>query len=92
MGEVYANRMIGVSENDWKTFVANWRAADAADRQWQRQNPVSPQQAIAFSLELLNIREALHGDPFIKDEIRLKEEQEVRETWKRLRERWPRGG
>ena len=92
MGEVYANTMIGVSENDWKRFVENWRAAEAADREWLRKNPTSPQQAIAWSLELLNIREALHGNPFAKDAITLREEEEVRRTWARLRERWPRGG
>ena len=92
MGEVYANRMIGVSENNWKAFVEQRRAAAKAEREWLKKNPTTPQQAIASSLELLNIYESLHGDPFVKDEITLREEEEARQAWKRLYERWPRGG
>ena len=79
-------------QNDWKTFVENRRAAAKAEREWLRKNPPAPEQAIAWSLELLNIYEYLHGNPFLKDDITLREEEEVRETWRRLRERWPRGG
>src|SRR5438874_5250133 len=69
MGRVYANRMNDVSENDWKTFVEQRRAAAKAEREWLKENPTTPQQAIALSLELLNIYESLHGNPFVKDEI-----------------------
>ena len=84
--------MIGVSENDWKAFVEQRTAAAKAEREWLKKNPTTPQQAIALSLELLNIYESLHGNPFVKDEITLREEEEARQAWKRLYERWPRGG
>ena len=91
MGEVYANTMIDVSENDWKGFVERRRAAAKAERELARRDPMPPELAISLSLEMLNLYESLHGNPFVKDEITLREEEEVRQTWKRLRERWPRG-
>ena len=81
-----------MSENDWKRFVDERRAVARIERQLLRQNPPTPEQAVADALELLNIYESLHGDPFVKDEITLREEEQVRETWARLIERWPRGG
>ena len=83
--------MKGVSENDWKAFAESRRAAEKAERELARRDPMPLQLAISLSLEMLNLYESLHGDPFVKDEITLREEAEVRETWKRLRERWPRG-
>lgn len=79
-------------ENDWKRFVEERRAVARVERELLRKNPPTTREAVAHALELLNIYESLHGDPFVKDEITLREEQEVRETWKRLVERWPRGG
>jgi len=84
--------MKGVSENDWKRFVEERRAAAKAERELARKDPMPLPLAISLSLEMLNLYESMHGDPFVKDEITLREEAEVRETWKRLRERWPRGG
>jgi hypothetical protein len=92
MREVYANTMNGVQENDWKTFVEQRRAAAKAERELARRDPMRPELAIALSLEMLNLYESLHGNPFVKDEITLREEEEVRRTWQRLRERWPRAG
>ena len=83
--------MKGVSENDWKAFVEQRRAVEKRERELARQNPMPLPLVISLSLEMLNLYEALHGNPFVKDEITLREEAEVRETWKRLRERWPHG-
>ena len=83
--------MKGVSENDWKAFAERWKIANKAERELARRDPMPLQLVISLSLEMLNLYESLHGDPFVKDEITLREEAEVRETWKRLRERWPRG-
>ena len=88
MPEVYANRMTSVNENDWKTFVEQRTAAAKAEREIARLDPLSRELAVELSLELLTIYESLHGDPFIKDAITLRDEEEVRQTWKRLRERW----
>jgi hypothetical protein len=93
MGEVYANTMNGVQEkNDWKAFVERWRIAEKAERELARRDPMRPELAIELSLEMLNLYESLHGNPFVKDPITLREEEEVRQAWKRLRERWRRAG
>src|ERR1041385_732553 len=88
MREVYANRMNGVSENDWKAFAERWRIAEKAEREWRRENRPSPEEAFAWCLESLRIFESMHGDPFIKDPLTLKREEEAREAWTRLRQRW----
>ena len=91
MREVYANTMNGVSENDWKRFVEERQAAARHEREVARANPMPLPLVISLSLEMLDLYEALHGNPFVKDAITLREEEEVRRTWKRLRERWPNG-
>jgi hypothetical protein len=83
--------MKGVSENDWKAFVDQRRAGAKRERELARRDPMPRELVISLSLEMLNLYESLHGDPFVKDEIDRREEEEVRATWRRLRERWPRG-
>ena len=81
--------MNDVSENDWKAFAERWRIAQKAERELTRRNPPTPQQAIAFCLESLRVFEAMHGNPFVKDAVTRRKEEEAREAWARLRERWP---
>ena len=82
--------MIDVSENDWKTFVEQHRAAEKAEREWLKHNPTTSKAAISACLEILRIYESLHGSPFIKDAVTLRKEKEAQEAWVRLRERWGR--
>lgn len=77
-----------MSENDWKAFAEHWKLAEQAEREWRRKHPPTTDEAFAFCLESLRIFESMHGDPFVKDRLALKREEEAREAWTRLRERW----
>jgi hypothetical protein len=77
-----------VSENDWKGFVERWRVAEQAEREWRRENPPSSDEAFAWCFESLRIYESMHGDPFVKDAVTLRKEEEARQAWTRLRKRW----
>ncbi len=80
--------MNGVSENDWKAYVERWKIANQAEREMTRREGPSPEQAISWCLESLCIFEAMHGDPFVKDPVTRKKEEEARRHWAQLRERW----
>lgn len=80
--------MISVSENDWKAFAEQWRAAAKEDRRLTRLHPPTSQEAIAWCLESLRIYERLHGNPFVKDAVTRRKERQAHEAWARLRERW----
>jgi hypothetical protein len=80
--------MNGVSENDWKAFAERWREVAKEERRLRRLNPPSTQEAFAWCFESLRIYESMHGDPFVKDAVTLRKEEEAREAWTRLRQRW----
>jgi hypothetical protein len=80
--------MFNVSENDWKAFAERWREVGRHEREWRRNNPPSAREAFDWCVESLRIYESMHGDPFVKDAVTRRREQQARETWARLRQRW----
>ena len=80
--------MKGVSENDWKAYVERWKIVEKAQREWRREHPPSAAEAFDWCFESLSIYESMHGDPFVKDALTRRKEEEAREAWARLRERW----
>lgn len=87
MGEVYANRMIGVSENDDRALR---QAASTFEHAWFERHPRTPHEAMLTTRELRPLLECLRGNPFLKNPERLWDEEVVRQSWAILLERWPR--
>src|ERR1051325_115195 len=87
-GEVYANTMNVVAENDWKAFAERWREVAKEERRLTRLNPPTSREAIAWCLSSLRMYERMHGNPFVKDAVTRRKEAEAREAWALVRERW----
>jgi hypothetical protein len=85
--------MAGVNPDDIRKWDANFRAAAEIERADAAAHPLTPQQAFAAAMELLNLDEQLNGSPFERfDPVSEREDEEAREAWVKLRARWPRGG
>lgn len=75
-----------------KQWVENHRAAARRVAQDARRNPLTPQEAFAAALALLNWDEAWNGSPFERrDPVSEREDAQLRETWSTLRARWHSG-
>jgi hypothetical protein len=76
---------------DIRKWSANQRAAAQRELAVMRHRPLSPSDAFASALALLALDESLNGSPFHRvDSVSVREDQELRDAWAKLRTRWPR--
>jgi hypothetical protein len=81
-----------MNREDVRRWARNHQAAAERERQAVREKPLSASQAFAFALELLVLDESLNGSPFKRhDPVSIREDEEVRQAWVKLRARWPHG-
>jgi hypothetical protein len=80
---------IRVRAEDIKRWDENHRAAAARERAATREHPLAPAQAWAAALALLAFDERMNGSPFEReDPVSLREDEEMREAWAKLRAGW----
>lgn len=58
--------MTSMDPRDIRRWAENHRVAAARERAEQRANPLSPQQAWEFAMDLLCLDESHNGDPFTR--------------------------
>jgi hypothetical protein len=81
-----------VDPRDIRTWAANHRAAARREQAEMRQHRLTPAEAFASALALLNFDESINGSPFDrKDPVTEREDQQMWDTWQTLRERWRSG-
>jgi hypothetical protein len=76
-----------------RRWARNHKAGAEREQLALQENPLTPSQAFAHAMELLAFDELVNGSsPFGRpDPVSLREDEEVRMAWAKLRERWPRG-
>jgi hypothetical protein len=80
-----------VNREDIRRWSANHEAAAARERAEARLHPLTASEAFSAALALLVYDESQNGSPFERlDPVTLREDEEVREAWAKLRARWPR--
>ncbi len=78
-----------VNPDDVRRWVENFRCASEREMAELRRNPRTPQEAIAAAMALLRYDETLHGNPFERDDpVSRREDEELWESWAKLRARW----
>jgi hypothetical protein len=81
-----------VDARDIRTWAANHRAGAEREREEVRRRPLTPAQAYEAALALLVFDEAQNGDPFLRqDAVSDREDEQVLQTWAKLRARWQHG-
>jgi hypothetical protein len=84
--------MASVNRDDWKRWVENHRHAAEKEIIERRQNPGKADQAMAASMALLRYYESLHGSPFGReDPVSSREDEQLWDSWAKLRARWSNG-
>jgi len=84
--------MTPMDPGDIRRWAENHRVAAERERAERRNNPLSPQQAWDFAMDLLRLDEAHNGNPFTRhDPVTEREDREMWEAWAKLRARWGRG-
>ncbi|HYM60846.1 MAG TPA: hypothetical protein VEZ11_08135 [Thermoanaerobaculia bacterium] len=78
---------------DIRKWAEDQEAVAARQLAEMRRNPLTPAQSFRYAMDLLVFDEMMNGSPFGRyDPVEEAEVQQVRETWAKLRARWPRGG
>lgn len=88
----WARRILLMRDTDIRKWAANHRAAAERERAEMSRHRLAPGDAFAAALALLVLDETLNGSPFDRaDPVSLREDEELRAAWAKLRKRWPRG-
>jgi hypothetical protein len=78
-----------VRPEDIRRWDRNQRAAATRERGETRQHPLTAAEAWQAALALVAFDERLNGSPFERvDPVSTREDEEMRETWMKLRARW----
>jgi hypothetical protein len=84
--------MLWMNRHDVREWAANHRAAAEREQAEMRRHRLTPDEAFASALALLNFDERLNGSPFNRNHaIDEREDQQVWDAWAKLRERWRSG-
>lgn len=78
---------MAISATDARRFVANFEAAEQADRDEKRKQGARPEWSIALALSLLEAARRAAGGRTLIDPRRDEEHEAVRAVWNRLRSR-----
>ena len=82
-----------MNREDVRRWARNQAAAAARERAEMSRKPLTAAQAFASALSLLAFDESINGPPFQRyDPVSMREDEEVRAAWAKLRRRWSRGG
>ena len=74
---------------DIRTWAANQRAAAAREQREMRRHRLTPDEAFASAMALLNFDERMNGSPFDRhDPVTEREDRQMWDAWAKLRSRW----
>jgi hypothetical protein len=77
-----------VGENDRERSRNLRHQANEVEREWLVRHPVTAQEAVEAARSLRPLFDRLKHNPFVKSPKTLWEEEQVRQAWARIRERW----
>ena len=83
--------MLRVDPHDMRRWAEDHRAGAARERREARQHPLTAAQAFEAALALLAYDEMRNGSPFERsDAVGVREDEQARRTWTKLRMNWRR--
>jgi len=78
-----------MNSEDIRAWVENFRAAAERERVESLNRSLPPEVAFAYALDLLAFDESQNGSPFERDDpVTRREDEEMWQTWAKLRARW----
>jgi hypothetical protein len=78
-----------MNPDDIRAWAENHAAAAKRERVESRNQPLTPEMAFEYALDLLLFDESQNGSPFEReDPVSKREDQQMWEAWAKLRARW----